>query len=235
MTTSNLEVLAYEESPIGMICLRRRELLSRPGTIVTEITLDHELLMSSYHTDSERELSTHALERHSGEGLNVLIGGLGLGYTAQAALESPQPSSVRVVDRMDFVIRWLKSGRLPLSEQLNADARLELAQGDIFAELLGPASQTWDLILIDVDHSPDSPLDPGSRSFYSLDGQSRVAEHLAPGGVLGVWSADDHDGFAAVLDVTYPEASRQHVRWRVEHEGEDEEPLHNVLFFARKA
>ena len=54
MTTSNLDVLAYEESPLGMICLRRRELLSVPGTVVTEITLDHELLVSSYHTDSLR-------------------------------------------------------------------------------------------------------------------------------------------------------------------------------------
>jgi len=50
-----------------------------------------------------------------------------------------------------------------------------------------------------------------------------------------VWSADDHDGFAAVLDVTYPEASREHVHWLVEHEGEDDEPLHNVLFFGRVA
>ena len=60
MTSTNLDVLAYEETPLGALCLRRRELLSRPGTVVTEITLDHMLLMSSYHTDSERALARFA-------------------------------------------------------------------------------------------------------------------------------------------------------------------------------
>jgi spermidine synthase len=233
---TDLDVLDSADTPIGLIYLSRRELRNQPGAWVYDVHIEGDLLMSSVSPLSERELATRALALHrGGENLRVLVGGLGLGYTAQAALDSPRPSLVRVIDRMDFVIRWIQAGRLPLSEQLNSDARLELVQGDVFAQLLGPATETWDLILIDVDHSPDSPLDPASRQFYTLDGQASVANHLAPGGVLGVWSADDHDGFAAVLDVTYPEASREHVRWTVEHEGEDDEPLDNVLFFARKA
>ena len=65
-----------------MLCLRQRELLSEPGTMVTEITLDHEFLMSSYSTASERALSRFALDMHPGRDLKVLVGGLGLGYTA---------------------------------------------------------------------------------------------------------------------------------------------------------
>lgn len=61
MSKSNLEILAYEESPLGPLCLRRRELLSQPGTVVTEVTLNHEFLMSSLYTDSERELSRIAI------------------------------------------------------------------------------------------------------------------------------------------------------------------------------
>ncbi len=228
------DVLDSVETPIGLIYLYRRELLNQPGVEVYSVDIDGRLLMSSVSPRSERQLATSALAMHRGEGLRVLIGGLGLGYTAQAALENARPSTVRVVDRMDFVIRWLKEGLLPLSEELNADERLELVQGDVYADLLGPASATWDLILVDVDHSPDEPLDTASRAFYSAEGQKRVAEHLAPGGVLGVWSAQDHDSFAAVLAETYPETSREHVRWTVEHEGECKEPLHNVLFFARK-
>ena len=53
MSKLNLEILAYEESPLGILCLRRRELLSEPGTIVTEVTLTHEFLMTSLYTDSE--------------------------------------------------------------------------------------------------------------------------------------------------------------------------------------
>ena len=88
MPPSNLEILAYEESPLGPLCLRRRELLSQPGTIVTEVTLNHEFLMSSLYTDSERALANLALELHVGENLRVLVGGLGLGYTAREALLS---------------------------------------------------------------------------------------------------------------------------------------------------
>ena len=88
MTTGNLEILAYEESPIGMICLRRRELLSQPGTVVTEITVDHMLLMSSCNTASEEALAGVALAMHAGKDLSVLVGGLGLGHTADAALRS---------------------------------------------------------------------------------------------------------------------------------------------------
>ncbi len=51
---SNLEFLAYEDTPLGPLCLRRRELLSDPGTVVTEVTLNHQFLMSSLHNDSER-------------------------------------------------------------------------------------------------------------------------------------------------------------------------------------
>lgn len=52
--TSNLEILAYEHTDLGPLCLRRRKLLASAGTVVTEITLDHQLLMSSRYTASGR-------------------------------------------------------------------------------------------------------------------------------------------------------------------------------------
>ena len=61
MFNLNLEILAYEATPLGHLCLRRRELLSQPGTVVTEVTLNHEFLMSSLFTDSERALAQTAL------------------------------------------------------------------------------------------------------------------------------------------------------------------------------
>ncbi len=62
VTRPNLEILAYEDSPLGPLCLRRRELLSEPGTMVTEVTLNHEFLMSSYNTESERAISNRSIE-----------------------------------------------------------------------------------------------------------------------------------------------------------------------------
>ena len=79
MKNSNVEFLAHQDTAIGTLILRRRTLLSKPGTVVTEISLDHEFLMSSHNTASERALSTVALEMHAGRELRVLVGGLGLG------------------------------------------------------------------------------------------------------------------------------------------------------------
>ena len=113
MSPSNIEILAYEPSPLGVLCLRRRELLSAPGTVVTEITLDHEFLMSSYTTASERALAARALEMHSGGGLEVLVGGLGLGYTAREVLTSDRVGRVEVVEFLPQVIDWLDRGLVP--------------------------------------------------------------------------------------------------------------------------
>ncbi len=143
MTTSNLEMLAYEETPLGMICLRRRELLSAPGTIVTEITLDRDLLMSSYHTVSEVALSTRALERHEGDGLRVLIGGLGLGYTAREVLRSTRVASVDVVELLPQVIEWMRDGWVPLSDELNGDARFRVVEADVYATLAAAPERPW--------------------------------------------------------------------------------------------
>jgi hypothetical protein len=71
MTKPIFEILGYEPTPLGVLCLRRRELLSRPGTIVTEITLNHEFLMSSYLTRSEQALASCALAMHRGSDLRV--------------------------------------------------------------------------------------------------------------------------------------------------------------------
>ena len=150
MTRLNLEILANEMSPLGLLCLRRRELLSNPGTIVTEVTLNHEFLMSSLYSDSERALARIALEMHDGKELNVLVGGLGLGYTASEALSSDRVAKAEVVDLLPEVIDWFVRGLIPLSDSLKEDSRLLISQGDVFQRLADPVGKLFDLILIDI-------------------------------------------------------------------------------------
>ena len=227
------EILASSERSIGLLYLSRYPEETHPDGWVYTVHIDGELLMSSVSPLSERMLATYAIEAHKGTGkLKILVGGLGLGHTAEAALASPRTSLVRVIDRMDFVIGWIRDGRLPLSELLNGDERVELVLGDVYADLLGRPTEKWDIILVDVDHSPEMPLDPASADFYTVEGQQRVAQHLAPGGVMGVWSAHDNPPFAAVMAEAYPESRRQYVEWDVPSE---HQTLHNVLFFGRLA
>ncbi|NOZ41473.1 MAG: spermidine synthase [Planctomycetes bacterium] len=205
MSKSKLEILAYESSPLGPLCLRRRELLSQPGTFVTEVTLNHEFLMSSLYTDSERVLAQTAFDIHAdGDRLRVLVGGLGLGYTAREALLSDRVAQVEVVELLPQVIDWLARGLVPLSSELlssklNDEPRLVITQGDIYQRLAGPPDERFDAILIDVDHSPDERLGTESVSFYTAAGLQTARQHLAPGGVLAIWSYAESSPFADAL------------------------------------
>ena len=199
------EILAYEPTELGMLCLRRRELLCEPGTIITEVTLDHEFLMSSYLTASEKALSEIALQMHSGSRLRVLVGGLGLGYTAWTALESDRVSKCEVVEFLPQVINWLEQGLVPLSDELNADNRLKVTPGDVYQQLAGPPEQKHDLILIDVDHSPDENLDEANGRFYTADGLQRAKLHLEEDGLLGVWSYAESSRFVDALHEVFRE------------------------------
>jgi spermidine synthase len=203
MRRSNVEFLAYETTPLGDLCLRRRELLSRPGTFITEITLDFELLMSSYNTVSERALAHEALARHPGHDLSVLVGGLGLGYTANEVLQSPRVGRVEVIELLPQVVGFLQQGLVPLSPELLGDPRFGVRAGDVYATLGEPPSRRWDLVLIDVDHSPEEQLGSSNESFYTEAGLSRAKRHLAPGGILAVWSYSESSPFVDALRTVF--------------------------------
>jgi len=93
-----LTYLASAETALGTIYLIEREILSQPGTLVLELFFDHALLMSSLNTYSERELARRAIEMRARGDLHVLVGGLGLGYTAREVLASKQVASLEVIE-----------------------------------------------------------------------------------------------------------------------------------------
>lgn len=227
---SKLEILAYDETPLGTLCLRRRELLQEPGTIVTEVSLNQEFLMSSYNTASERALASIALGLHPGDGLHVLVGGLGLGYTAREALAAERVARVEVVEFLPQVIGWLEKGLFPLAAELKADRRLNVAEGDVYRRLAEPPSRAYDLILIDVDHSPEDRLAASGGSFYTKEGLERAKRHLKPGGVLGVWSYDQSQPFAEALRGVFAEVRIEPVEFFNKFVGKSQT---DWLFFAK--
>jgi hypothetical protein len=99
------EELDYRPTPIGALVLRRRR-EARLGVDVLEIKLGEEHLMSDLFTASEIALAELGLAACAGEGLDVVVGGLGLGYTARAALGEPRLGSLVVVEYLEAVIDW---------------------------------------------------------------------------------------------------------------------------------
>jgi spermidine synthase len=200
------EELDFRPTAMGVLSLRRRRQLST-GVDVYEIKLGDEFLMSSLFTVAEIALARLGLAALQRTDLDVVVGGLGLGYTAQAVLEDQRVRSLIVVDALAEVIEWHEGGLLPLGKHLVADARCRLVHGDFFAlsaSAAGLDPQTprrrFDAVLVDIDHSPANLLHPGHAALYQPDGLKKLAEHLHPGGVFALWSNDPPDeAFTAVL------------------------------------
>jgi hypothetical protein len=151
-------------------------------------------------------LSSLALERHDGCDSRVMIGGLGLGYTAHEVLDSDAVASVDVVEFLPQVIGWMKNGLVPLSDELNSEPRFSVVEGDVYSILAAPPEQRYDLILIDVDHSPDETLADANAFFYTEAGLEAAKRHLKPSGLLGVWSYADSGQFVTALRAVFPDA-----------------------------
>lgn len=195
--TPSIEELDYQVTPIGEVTLRRRRSPSVPGELVYEVRVDHQMLMSSSVNISEKALATVALDRLGDRPCDVLIGGLGLGYTAAAALDYDNVRRVEVIELLGPVVAWHRDRLLPVSDQLLDDERCELIEGDFFERVNTEAAERaprFDAILMDIDHGPASLLRPEHEAFYSDAPLRRMKTHLRDGGVFALWSAGQPAG-----------------------------------------
>lgn len=190
--TATFEELDYQMTPLGELVLRRRRSPSVPGEWVYEVKLGHEMLMSSSVNVSERALATLALEGKGERPCDVLVGGLGLGYTAAAALEYPGVRRVVVLELLAPVIAWHRNWLVPLAGRLLDDPRCCLVEDDFFAYILRNAQtgqERYDAICLDIDHSPECWLHSRHAAFYSETGLQALADCLRPDGIFALWSA----------------------------------------------
>lgn len=192
MANARFEELDWQETSMGELVLRRR-LEPTLGVDVFEVKLGDEFLMSSLFTVAEAALADLGLAAVKSESLTVLVGGLGLGYTAVAALADPRVRTLEVVEALQPVIDWHGRGLLPVSAELTGDIRASLVLDDFFAMMRREPATRYDAILLDIDHTPRHQLGTGHRDLYTVDGLVRLRGHLAPGGVFALWSDDPPD------------------------------------------
>lgn len=210
-------MLGRASGPRGEIMLRHRA--SSSGA-VKELVVNGVFAMDSTETTSERQLAGFAL---LGDALypRVLVGGLGLGYTAAALLEDQLVAAgpVDIVELEGALVAWALAGLTPTLARVAADPRVSLHEADVTEVLLGRVAVPrgpWDAVLLAVDNGPDFLIHDANNRLYQRATLQAAYGQLAPGGVLAVWC----QGPAAELHRRMRSlGSCQEHRFRVERQG----------------
>ncbi len=184
-------------------------------------------LMSSAMHGSEQAMARVAAEHLKGSRApRILIGGLGLGFTARAALDSfSSDARITVAELLPAVVRFNRGELGTLTGRPLADKRVNLAVGDV-RDSLSPGS--WDAVLLDVDNGPEAFTVADNANLYRGKGLRRVVDALRPNGVLVVWSAFPSPAFERELRRTGLRVESKRVRARASGKG----PRH-TLFIGR--
>lgn len=174
--------VARSASPRGEVALTRRD-----GDVL-ELRVNGVFVMDTAESSSERALARVALDAVQ-DPRRVLVGGLGLGYTAEQVLSDPRVQVLDVVEIEQAVLDWLTDGTVPHGPALLADDRLTVHVEDVLSYLGRRPGASYDVVLLDIDNGPSQLVHLSNRALYERGGLTLARRLLAPGGALVVWSA----------------------------------------------
>ena len=198
--------VARAETSRGEVVLRARH--EADGTPpVLELRVNGVFVMDTRETTSEEQLATVALGVVDTPA-RVLVGGLGLGYTAHAVLGDGRVEHLVVVEVEESLVGWMRDGTVPHGPSYLADERLTVVTADIRTAVAEAAPASYDLVLLDVDNGPGHLVHEANAAVYGTGFLRAVADVLRPGGAVVVWSADEAprlaEGLAAVYGAAVP-------------------------------
>jgi spermidine synthase len=213
--------LARATTPRGEVVLRsRQEQRHEQAGTVLELRVNGVFVMDTHETSTERALATTALDLVP-HPRRVLVGGLGMGYTALALLDDPRVERIDVVELEDALIGWMRDGTIPHGPALLAQERLHVVNADIADAVRAIPEPTYDLVLLDVDNGPGYLVHDGNARVYQPDFLARCRSIANPGGVLVVWSADRAPELARHLEDVFSSCTERAFPVRLQGREED--------------
>jgi spermidine synthase len=196
--TEYVEV-ARAESERGEVVLRRR--VEEHAADTLELRVNGVFVMDTRETTSEIELAGAALELVENP-RDVVVGGLGLGFTTRRVLADPRVEQVRVVEIEEALVGWMRDGTVPHGPTLLADRRVHVVNADIVVAV-AEATSTYDLVLLDVDNGPGFLVYDANAGIYERDFLTSVKRILNPGGALVIWSASPAPELVVVMEEVF--------------------------------
>lgn len=164
-------------------------------------------LMDTRDGASEREMVRAALEgRPEGRrSARVLIGGLGVGFSAREALDDPRVGLVRVVELEPKIVEWHFGPLGEVAGRLPEEPRCDLVRADLAEWLEGAAraaaagGERYDAVCLDTDNGPDWTVREENGRLYGARAMDLLASVTAPGGAVAFWSAMRAPAFEDLL------------------------------------
>lgn len=170
-----------------------------------EIYSNGVFLMDTRDGTSEREMVRVSLDAlpPGRSRSRVLIGGLGVGFSAREALDHARVARVDVVELEPQVIAWHEGELGEAAGYVHRDPRCRVLNADLVAWLEEAVRADdpvrYDVICLDTDNGPDWMVVEGNGRLYDAEGLERLTRLLAPGGVLAFWSASASPAFEEAL------------------------------------
>ena len=153
--------VARADDARGEVVLRRRT--DDNAVDVLELRVNGVFVMDTLETSTEHALAEVALAQVA-DPRNVLVGGLGLGFTMHAVLEDVRVEKVVVVEIEGALIDWMRDGTVPHGPEYLADARLTIVNLDIAVAVEELIPGGYDLVLLDVDNGPGHLVHDGNAA-----------------------------------------------------------------------
>ena len=188
--------IARAESDRGELVLRERR--DDGASSVLELRANGVFVMDSAETTSEVALAAAALELVA-DPRDVLVGGLGLGFTLQAVLTDQRVERCAVIEIEQALVDWMRDGTIPHGQTLLADERAVVVVADVSLALAEAREATYDLVLLDVDNGPGYLVHETNAALYDAPFLALTRRVLRPGGALAIWSAAESPGLEASL------------------------------------
>ena len=187
---SGTELIRVDYEDVARATSDRGEVVLRRRGVVLELRVNGVFVMDTAETGSEIELARAALAAVD-EPTSVLVGGLGLGFTAHEVLADTRVERVLVVELEESLIGWMRDGTIPHGPEYLADERLQLTEGDVRHALAEASDDSFDLVLLDVDNGPGYLVHEANSAVYERPFLAECARAMTARGALVIWSASE--------------------------------------------
>jgi spermidine synthase len=192
--------IARAESERGELVLRERRENGAPS--VLELRVNGLFVMDTVETTTEQALADAALDLVE-EPRDVLVGGLGLGFTMHRVLADTRVERCSVVELEPALVEWMRDGTVPHGPAMLADERANPVVADIAAAVGEAPEASYDLVLLDVDNGPRNLVHQHNADLYEPPFLADVRRMLRPGGAVAIWSADPSPELEATLEQVF--------------------------------